>query len=447
MDEPSFKLTEKQEKAQEILAGQAIHCMLFGGSRSGKTFLAVRAIVIRAIRAPKSRHAILRYRFNACKTKVALDTFPSVMSKAFPGVKFHMNKEDWYATLKNGSEIWFGGLDDKQRTEKILGAEFATIFLNECSEIPWNARNVAMTRLAQRAETGDGPLPLRMYYDENPPDKGHWTYRLFIQHIDPDTKRALNDASMYASIQMNPDDNIENVAPEYIALLKSQSARYQRRFLFGEFRDTTANSYFDEADLDKWRVLDETLPELRRVVIAVDPSGAEDEESTGDAIGIVVAGLGTDGNAYVLEDLTVLGGPEIWGKVATDAYDRHMADCIVGEENYGGAMVRSVIQTARANTPYRKVTASRGKVVRAEPISSLVAQGRVRLVGYFPEMEEELACFTMVGYVGDRSPNRADAAIWALTELFPGVVAGKKKDYTPKAEPFSDSVSTTWMGS
>lgn len=444
-----FKLTTKQELAQEMLAGQAIHCMLFGGSRSGKTFLAVMAIVIRAMRAPKSRHAILRFRFNTCKTKVAMDTFLVVMDKAFPGVRYHMNKEDWFAKLKNGSEIWFGGLDDKLRTEKILGAEFSTIFLNECSEIPWNARNIAMTRLAQKADTDTGPLPLRMYYDENPPDKGHWTYKLFIQHTDPDTKRALLDSSMYVSVQMNPDDNVENIAPEYISLLKSQSSRYQRRFLYGEFRDTTANSYFDESDLDKWRVTDGVLPEMVRIVIAVDPSGAKDENSEGDAIGIVVAGLGIDGNAYVLEDLTLTAGPAVWGKVATDAYDRHEADCIIGENNYGGAMVHHVIETARVNTTYRDVTATRGKTVRAEPISSLVSQGRVRLVGYFPELEEELAAFTISGFVGERSPNRGDACIFALTALFPGILSGKKKEYTPPAPVYHEGsgMDTAWMQS
>jgi len=99
----------------------------------------------------------------------------------------------------------------------------------------------------------------------------------------------------------------------------------------------------------------------------------------------------------------------------------------VAEINYGGAMVKQVIQTARPRTPYKELRASRGKVVRAEPISSLVEAGKVRLVGYFPELEEELSGFTTGGYTGEGSPNRADAFVWAFAELFPGLVSERKE--------------------
>jgi phage terminase large subunit-like protein len=174
-------------------------------------------------------------------------------------------------------------------------------------------------------------------------------------------------------------------------------------------------------------VLDGRVPDLVRVVVAVDPSGSGDvDNADNDAIGIVVAGLGTDGNAYILEDCTVKAGPATWGRVATSAFDRHSADVVVGEVNYGGAMVQQTIQTARARTPYKAVTASRGKAVRAEPISALYETGKVRHVGYFRELEDELVAFSTVGYLGDRSPNRADALIWALAELFPGMVRPAK---------------------
>ena len=164
----------------------------------------------------------------------------------------------------------------------------------------------------------------------------------------------------------------------------------------------------------------------------MDPSGSGDTDNAdNDAIGIVVAALGTDGNGYVLEDLTVKAGPATWGKVVTDAYDRHAADRVVGESNYGGEMVRHVIQTARPRTPYRALTATRGKVVRAEPISALVESGKVRLVGYFSELEEELSGFTTNGYTGDGSPNRADAFVWAFTELFPGMVKQRAEETKP----------------
>jgi phage terminase large subunit-like protein len=168
--------------------------------------------------------------------------------------------------------------------------------------------------------------------------------------------------------------------------------------------------------------------------VAVDPSGAGDEDNAdNDAIGIMVVGLATDGNAYVLEDCTVKAGPGTWGNVATSAFDRHEANVIVGETNYGGAMVQQTINVARPRTPFKKVTASRGKHVRAEPFSALYEQGKVRHAGDFPELEDELTAFSTMGYMGQGSPNRADALIWALAELFPGLTArAKKQDTKPE---------------
>jgi len=450
-------LTPKQQEAQRMLAGNATHLMLFGGSRSGKTYLLTRNIVVRALKAPGSRHTILRYRFNHVRASVVLDTFPAVMRNEFPGVDHSIDKTDWYAKMPNGSQIWFGGLDDKERTEKILGQEHATIYLNECSQIPLTSRDYAVTRLAQRVMMeieGREPRPLkpRMYYDCNPPSKAHWTYLYFVRKVWPDSSLALSAPDDYQSMRINPTDNVDNLAEGYLATLASLSPRMRRRFLDGEFSDATPNALFDESEIDKWRVLDGSLPDMVRVVVAVDPSGSGDvDNADNDAIGIVVAGLGTDGNAYLLEDCTVKAGPATWGEVAVSAYDRHQADCIVGEVNYGGAMVEATIQTARRlaggrRVPYRAVSASRGKAVRAEPISALYTQGKVRHAGYFRELEDELCGFSTVGYVGRASPNRADALIWALTQLFPGVVQKAIKKPAMRPQMHAPAGPGAWMG-
>jgi hypothetical protein len=366
------------------------------------------------------------------------------MLKCFPGVKYTINKSDWYATLENGSEVWFAGLDDKERTEKILGMEFVTIYPNECSQIPYGSIETAITRLAQKADQlpiGDLPacqLRPRVYYDCNPPSKAHWSYKLFKEKRDPDTKEALSKPDNYVSMQMNPVDNADNLADGYLDTLKAMSSRARKRFLDGEFADATPNQLFPEEFIDRWRVTDGILPDMVRVVVAVDPSGADDSDNAdNDAIGIVVAGLGTDGNAYLGPDLTVKAGPGKWGKVATDAYDRYEADVVVGETNYGGAMVKYVIQTCRPRTNFSMVTASRGKTQRAEPFSALYEQGKVRHVGYLTELEDELAGFSTYGFTGEHSPNRADAAIWALAALFPAIVAPKheKKEQVAKKQP------------
>lgn len=434
-----MKLTARQEEAQAVLASDATHLMLFGGSRSGKTFLIVRNIVMRALKAPDSRHTSLRFRFNAIKSSIILDTFPKVMKLAFPGVKYNLSKTDWFAEFENGSQYWFGGLDDKERTEKILGMEFATIHLNETSQIPFESVGVAVTRLAQQATQiiqGRPPsiLKPRMYYDCNPPSKAHWSYQVFIQKRDPETKQPLKNPENYASFQINPQDNRENISGEYLQTLEGLSVRLQKRFLKGEFADATPNQLFPEEVIETWRHDGKPLPDFVRVAVGVDPSGSGDADNAdNDAIGIVVGALGNDGNAYLLEDCTVKAGPATWANVATTAFDRHQGDVVVGEINYGGAMVQHTIQTARPRTPFKMVTASRGKHVRAEPFSSLYEKGKIRHVGTFTELEDELTAFSTVGYMGGKSPNRADAWIWVLSELFPGMVNPRKP--TVQANP------------
>lgn len=455
----SFSFTTKQLEAQAYLAGEATHCMLFGGGRSGKTFIAVRSIVMRALKSPKSRHLILRFRFNHVKSSVILDTFPKVMALCFPDVQYDLSRTDWYVTLPNGAEIWFGGLDDKERMEKILGNEYVTIYLNECSQISWSGVQMVITRLAQLVmqmvidgatkQPRSKPMKLRMYYDCNPPSKAHWTFRLFKQKCDPETREPLRLPDNYVSFQMNPKDNAANLSPEYLDTLAGLSARMRRRFELGEFSDATPNALFNEADIDKWRVMDGNVPDMVRLVVAVDPSGSGDEDNAdNDEIGIAVAGIGTDGVGYILEDCTVKAGPATWGAVAVEAWKRHSGDCVVGETNFGGDMVRQTIQVAAAKlacrVTFKKVTASRGKTQRAEPFSALYEQGKVRHVGIFPKMEDEMCAFSTNAYIGPGSPNRADAAFWALAELFPAIVAGPKSE--KKERERAPRGVGAWMG-
>jgi hypothetical protein len=441
---PEFKLTEKQNEARKIaLSGSATHACLFGGSRSGKTFLLVRQVVLRALKAANSRHAIFRFRFNAIKASIIMDTFPKVMKLAFPGVGYELNKTDFFAEFGNGSQIWFGGLDDKERTEKVLGQEFVTIYFNESSQIPVGSISMAVTRLAQKViQEPDGKhLKPRCFYDLNPPTKAHWSYKKFILKQDPETKKPLENPDDYVSYQINPGDNQENLSETYLQTLQAMSPRMRQRFLDGQFADDNPNALFQYEDIEAYRKIQGSVPQLLRVVVGVDPSGASDdnEDTHNDDIGIVVGGLGIDGRAYLLEDCTVLAGPSVWGRVATSAYDRHAANIIVGETNFGGGMVQYVIQTSRPRTPFKMVTASRGKHVRAEPFSALYSEGKIIHVGCFPELEDELTAFSSTGYLGQKSPNRADAWFWVLAELFSGIVTPRKQK-APTMQPFRPSV-------
>jgi hypothetical protein len=167
-----------------------------------------------------------------------------------------------------------------------------------------------------------------------------------------------------------------------------------------------------------------------------DPATWEGDQLPGAGASVTIAhDVSLTNQTALIEDCTVKAGPATWGKVATSAYERHSASCVVGETNFGGAMVQQTIQVARPRTPFKKVTASRGKVQRAEPFSALYEAGKVRHVGMFAELEDELAGFSTFGYTGHGSPNRADALIWALAELFPGLVSTRqlRHDFTKSA--------------
>lgn len=436
MTAPVATLTPRQREANRLLAGPARNIMLRGGSRSGKTFILVRALIQRAINAPDSRHVIFRFRFNAAKTSVWSDTLPKVLKLCFPGLAASFNKTDFYLSLANGSQIWIAGLDDKERVEKILGQEFATLYFNESSQIPWSSVEMAMSRLAQNcplapeiaAATGRTHLRLKAFFDCNPPSKLHWSYQLFRAKVKPGTKEALPNPDDYAEMKVNPSDNAENLPAEYFQVLASMSAAKRLRFEAGEWaseingalwalEDRTAPDGKIMPGIDSLRVTE--APEMQRIVVSVDPSGTRGDGG-GDDIGIIVAGLGVDGHGYILHDGTCNMSPEGWGRRAVDLYHRYGADRIVGERNFGGDMVRFTVATADKKAAFKEVTASRGKVVRAEPISALYEQGKVHHVGDFQDLEDQMCNFTAAGYVGSGSPDRVDALVWALTELMLG---------------------------
>jgi len=429
-----YELTNDQSKANHNLGSDATHNALGGGARSGKTWLICRAICMRAAKEPGSRHAIFRFRFNSCKTAIAMDTLPKVIAMCFPdwpSAASMLDKTDWFFTLPNGSQIWISGLDDKDRVEKVLGHEYCSMFFNECSQIPWKSVETALTRLAQKTKT----LKLKAYYDLNPPSKKHWTYKRFVEKKDPETGHPVRNEFDYNYLQMNPHGNAANLDPKYLEQLEGLGERARRRFLYGMFADDTEGALWTEELLAQNRVLgqDGSLPDWLRIIIAVDPSGTKgDEDMRSDEVGIVVVALGTDGHGYLLEDLTGKYPPETWGQIACDAYDRHAADKIVAEVNYGGDMVRAVIQAKNPNLPFGEVRASRGKVIRAEPISALYEQKKIHHIGYFPELEDQMCAMLASDYVGLKSPDRVDALVWGFTELFPKMT---KKSNQPVIPP------------
>jgi len=401
-----------QQRAIDLFTGGASRFLLYGGSRSGKSFIIIYCMIIIASKFPDSRHLICRFKFNHVKNSIWLDTLKKVLKTCFADLPVKWNNSDFFITLPNGSQIWIGGLDDKDRSEKILGMEFLTIFVNEASQISYEAFTTLLTRLAQKIEGAKNLL----FVDENPPSKKHWTYQMFISKQEPSGNTPLTDPDKYASIKMNPEDNIDNISEEYLALLESLPERKKRRFLKGLFGDDNEGALWTEEMIARGRV--QSCPALKRIVVAIDP--AVTSKDTSDETGIIVSGEGHDGHLYVLEDATDTYTPTEWAQKGVQLYYKWKADRIIGEVNNGGDLIETIIRTIDKSVPYRGVHATRDKLTRAEPVSALYEHSDVREnmahhVGEFPELELEMTSWE--AQKGEKSPNRIDALVWSAYEL------------------------------
>lgn len=261
MSRKKFIKTPDQVRALKLFAGPARYVLLFGGSRSGKTFITLYAVLIRALREPGSRHAILRLRGNAVRQSVLNDTLPKVCSLCFPKLQFRYCRNEGMIQLPNHSELWFCGLDREGRAEKILGREFATLYFNECSELDYSPVTLALTRLAQRTN-----LRNCAYFDCNPPGKSHWTYKLFVEKLDPLSNQPISFPENYAAMQLNPAGNAENLPPGYLTqTLAGLSRRQRERFLEGKFLDDVEGALFHQSQIDRLRL--EYMPEDRKKLL------------------------------------------------------------------------------------------------------------------------------------------------------------------------------------
>lgn len=230
--------------------------------------------------------------------------------------------------------------------------------------------------------------------------------------------------------------NAQNLAATTLQAFRDryEGTRLGRQELEAEVLDDVPGSLWRRAQLDACRVKPTDVPDLVRVVVGVDPAVADPDNSEGHAeTGIVVAGIGVDGCGYVLEDLSCRLDPAGWARRAVSGLDLHDGDAIVAETNQGGAMVTQTIRAVRNTVKVIGVHAARGKVTRAEPVSALYEQGKVKHVGSHSELEDQMCMFTNAGLVGGTTGDRVDAMVWALTELFPKLTR-KRGDQAGKVE-------------
>lgn len=216
-------------------------------------------------------------------------------------------------------------------------------------------------------------------------------------------------------------DNAANLAPQFLEQIQRryEGTRLGRQELEAEILGDLPGALWTREMVEGARLAFPT-PAMERIVVGVDPSGKDEGSENSDEQGIVVCGLGVDGLGYVLADASCNELPGGWGRRVIGAYEGWKADKIVAEVNFGGGMVRSTIQTAMKNAPVRVLHVSRGKVARAEPVSALYEQGRVRHAGVFPQLEDQMCSMKPGGYEGGGSPDRVDALVFALTDLMLG---------------------------
>jgi phage terminase large subunit-like protein len=283
--------------------------------------------------------------------------------------------------------------------ETLRGPQFHAAWCDELCR--WKKPQAAWDMLQMTLRLGDDP---RAVITTTP------RFSKLIKAIASDESTAITHDTTSANAANLSDIFLRDVTRRY----KGTALGSQE--LDGQIVEQFSGGLWRREWLDQGRV--EKAPELIRIVVALDPPVSSHANS--DACGIVVAGLGVDGRGYVLADRTIKGRePQVWAKAAISAYHDFKADRLVAEVNQGGDLVVLVLEQVDKTVPIKKVRASRGKWVRAEPISALYAEGRVSHVGEFLALENQLVAFdgTAGNALTGKSPDRLDALVWALTEL------------------------------
>lgn len=225
-------------------------------------------------------------------------------------------------------------------------------------------------------------------------------------------------------------DNLVNIAPTFRKNVVDRyiGTRLGRQELDAEILDDAPGALWSRRGLDDYRV--RKAPPLKRIVVAVDPAVTSGENA--NETGIIACGLGEDGHGYVLDDGSGVYQPDEMGRRVVAMYRKWDADKVVIEVNNGGELFRPILRAVAANLPMQEVRASRGKFVRAEPISAIYEQGRVHHVGTFAALEDQMTVFTAdrsdMEDRGYDSPDRVDALVWGMTSLFPQIAESSRQD-------------------
>lgn len=378
----------------------------FGGRGSGKShFFAERAVEL-CVARPRTRIVCVREVQKSLKESVKL-LIEDKIGVFGLGRAFDM-RADHIVTPGNGLILFQGMREHTKESIKSL-EDFDVAYVEEGQTL--SPGSLEMLRPTLRSDTSE------LWFSWNP--------RSAKDPVDA-LLRGQSPPARSAVVRANYKDN-----PFFPKVLEEErqhdrehrAGRYAHIWL-GEYEPMAVGAIWDRATLHEQRRKE--APDMRRVVVGVDPAVTDTE--TSDEHGIIVAGVGDDSRGYVLDDTSTSGSPHKWATRVVATFDLHEADAVVIEVNQGGDMVANTLRSVRPNLPIIEVRASRGKHVRAEPVAALYGLGRVSHVGTFPELEDQMCLMTAAGYEGEDSPDRCDALVWAMSELFPQMTrrAGKK---------------------
>lgn len=329
----------------------------------------------------------------------------------------------------NGSQIFFRGIQSASKSnEANLKSvhNVTTVIIDEAQET--SEKEFDAIDLSIRSTEAQNRIILSLNPTE---DEAHWIYRrFFIDENVPDDFNGIKGDVCY--IHTSYFDNMHNLSPDFIAAAEKCKEmnfdKYKNLFL-GFWGGEKAEALWKSKMIDNHRSKSVDPDELDRIVIAIDPAVTSRADS--DETGIVAAGVkygkaGADDHYYILEDGSLRGSPQEWARAAIELYYYYQADRITGEVNNGGDLIETVIRNEDNNVAFSAVRASRGKILRAEPVAALYEQGRVHHAGYFSLLESQMCNYT--GVDGEKSPDRLDALVWAITEL-----SGKDNNGTAEA--------------